>query len=112
MKERFLRAYLTEGRPIGDPATLAELAVEVGLDADEVRELLTTDRFADAVREDERTASALGISAVPFFVVDRALGASGAQPAEMLGQLLRQGWEARPRMAVVADGTACGPAGC
>lgn len=112
MKERFLRAYLTEGRPIGDPATLAELAVETGLDPDEVREVLTTERFAEEVREDERTASSLGISAVPFFVVDRAFGASGAQAPEVLLDLLRRGWDARPRMAVVADGAACGPDGC
>ena len=113
MKERLMRAYLTEGEPIGDPAALERLAVEIGLPEDEVRDLLAGDRFADEVREDERTAARFGIHAVPFFVVDRALGASGAQPPEVLGELLRRGWDARqPVVQVVAAGEACGPDGC
>jgi predicted DsbA family dithiol-disulfide isomerase len=111
-KERFMRAYLTEGEPIGDPAALELLAVEAGLPAEEVREVLGGDRFAAEVRADERTAAALGIHAVPFFVVDRALGAAGAQPPEVLGELLRQGWEARSAVPVVAGGEACAPDGC
>jgi predicted DsbA family dithiol-disulfide isomerase len=112
MKERLMRAYLSEGEPIGDPAALERLAVEAGLPPEAVAEVLATDRFAAEVRADERTAAELGIHAVPFFVVDRALGASGAQPPEVLGELLVQGWAARPRMAVVADGEACGVDGC
>lgn len=112
LKERLLRAYLSEGELIGDHEVLTRLAAEVGLDADEARELLAGDRFAAEVREDERTAASLGIRAVPFFVIDRALGASGAQPSEVLGELLRRGWEARSPAPVVAGGEACGPEGC
>ncbi len=111
LKERFLRAYLTEGEPIGDPAALQRLTVDAGLPEDEVREVLLTDRYAEEVREDERTASALGISAVPFFVVDRSIAASGAQPAELLLELLRRA-RPEPALEVVADGAACGPDGC
>jgi predicted DsbA family dithiol-disulfide isomerase len=95
MKERLLRAYFTEGELISDHDTLVRLAVEVGLDEQEVRELLAGDAYADEVREDERTAGELGISAVPTFVVDRKLGVSGAQPADALLDLLRQGWATR-----------------
>ena len=94
LKERLLRAYHTEGQPIGDPETLERLAVEVGLPADEVRELLAGERYAAEVRDDERTAASFGISGVPFFVVDRSLAASGAQSPEILGQLLSRGWSA------------------
>jgi predicted DsbA family dithiol-disulfide isomerase len=90
MKERFLRAYFTEGQRIGDPETLARLAVEAGLDPAEVDETLATGRFADEVREDERRARLLGINGVPFFVLDERLGVSGAQPAEVFVQALRQ----------------------
>lgn len=93
MKERLLRARLCEGRLISDPEVLAECAAEVGLEAGEVRELVVGDRFADAVRDDEETARRLGIAGVPMFVVDRALGASGAQPPELLVALLERGWE-------------------
>ena len=112
MKERLMRAYLTEGEPIGDPAALERLAIEAGLPADEVREVLAGDRYAAEVRDDERTAHALGIHAVPFFVVDRAMGAAGAQPPEVLGELLRRGWDARAPIPVVTGGEACGPDGC
>jgi predicted DsbA family dithiol-disulfide isomerase len=112
VKERLMRAYLTEGEPIGDPGALERLAVGAGLPPEAVADVLATDRFAAEVRADERTAAELGIHAVPFFVVDRALGASGAHPPEVLGEMLRQGWAARPRIAVMADGEACGADGC
>ena len=95
MKERLLRAYFSEGELMSDRDTLVRLAREVGLDEDEVREMLAGDRFDEEVRDDERTAGAFGISAVPTFVVDRKLGVSGAHPPEALLQLLREGWSRR-----------------
>ena len=112
VKERLFHAYLGEGESIGDPDTLRRLAVEAGLPGDEVADVLAGDRFAAEVRDDERTGSQMGITGVPFFVVDRAVGASGAQDPEVLLELLRQGWERRPAIPVVAGGDACGPDGC
>jgi predicted DsbA family dithiol-disulfide isomerase len=112
MEERLMRAYLSEGELISDAATLERLAIEVGVPAEAVRDLLAGERFADAVRDDERTGAALGISGVPFFVVDRQFGASGAQPPEVLGELLQRAWEARPALDVVTAGDSCGVDGC
>jgi len=112
MKERLLRAYFSEGKLIADHETLVRLAVEVGLNEDEVRQTLASDRYAEQVAADERTAAQFGISAVPTFVVDRALGASGAHPPEALLQLLREGWARRWPMPVIAGGETCGPDGC
>jgi predicted DsbA family dithiol-disulfide isomerase len=112
MKERLLRAYFTEGELMGDPETLIRLAGEVGLDPGETRQMLASDRYADAVRDDERTASSFGISAVPTFVIDRAIGAAGAQPPEALLQLLNEGWARRTPAPVIAGGEACGVDGC
>jgi predicted DsbA family dithiol-disulfide isomerase len=113
LKERLMRAYLTEGKLIGDTAVLAQLATEVGLPEDEVRDVLATDRFAAEVREDERTASSLGIRAVPFFVLDRSIGASGAQAPAVLTDMLEQAWAAsHPVVPVVATGETCGIDGC
>jgi predicted DsbA family dithiol-disulfide isomerase len=106
-----MRAYFTEGELMSDHETLVRLAAEVGLDAEEARSTLESDRFADEVRTDELTAGRLGISAVPTFVVDRALGASGAHLPEQLLGLLRQGWESRAAQ-IVTGGEACGPDGC
>jgi predicted DsbA family dithiol-disulfide isomerase len=112
MKERLLRAYLSEGELVADTDTLARLAVEVGIAEDEARDTLAGDRFADEVRADEQDATRLGISAVPTFIVDRAIGSSGAHPPEALVGLLRQGWERRAPVSVVIGGDACGPDGC
>ncbi len=112
MKERLLRAYFIEGELVGDHETLAALAVEVGLAEDEVRQTLASDRYAAEVRDDERTAAQFGIGAVPTFVVDRALGASGAHPPDALLQLLREGWANRAPVPVIAGGESCGPEGC
>ena len=108
VKERLLGAYLTDGSLMSDHATLQRLATEAGLPAAEVAATLASGRFADAVRDDERTARSLGISAVPFFVVDRRYGASGAQPPEVLLGLLRR---AMP-LETVAGGDSCGVDGC
>ncbi len=107
MKERLLQAYFSEGQLMSDHDALVRLAVDVGLDEDEVRETLASDRFADEVRGDERMAGQFGVSAVPTFVVDRAIGASGAHPPEALLQLLHQGWERHAPATVIAGGESC-----
>ncbi|HEX2848900.1 MAG TPA: DsbA family oxidoreductase, partial [Acidimicrobiales bacterium] len=70
VKERFLAATFTEGEPIGDPETLARLAIDAGLPSDDVDAVLASDRYADGVRADEAEASAIGVNGVPFFVAD------------------------------------------
>jgi len=112
LKERFMRAYLTEWEAIGEPEALQRLAVEAGLPEDDVHEVLVTERYAEEVRDEERTAAGLGIHAVPFFVVDRKFGASGAQPPEALRELLDRAWQEHSPLAVVAGGGVCGPDGC
>ena len=108
LKERLLRATFTEGEPIGDQATLVRLASEVGLDAGEAEEVLRSGRYAADVRADQERARAYGISGVPFFVVDEKFGVSGAQPADVLRQVLEQAWADRPVQLVTAGGSAPG----
>jgi predicted DsbA family dithiol-disulfide isomerase len=113
VKERFFRAYLTEGEAIGEPEVLVRLAADAGLDAEEARSVLTTDRFTSEVREEEAVARTIGIRGVPFFLFDGALAVSGAQPSEVLLRVIEQAWAsaAKPSDEPVADG-ACGADGC
>ena len=97
LKERFMRAYFTEGEPIGERAVLARLASEVGVP--EAGEVLESGGFADGVRADEHEAGALGIHGVPFFVVDRRYGIEGAQPSDLILEALRQAWAERAAAA-------------
>ena len=94
VKERLMRAYFTEGEPIGEPEVLVRLAREAGLDGRRgARDAGAATRYAREVRADEEEAQALGIGGVPFFVIDGRYGVSGAQPAEVLLQVLTRGVE-------------------
>ena len=116
VKERFFQAYLTEGERIGDPETLVRLAAEAGLDEDEARGVLASDRYTADVRADERQAQAYGISGVPFYVIDEKYGVSGAQPADALLQVLEQAWtESHPLQVLTpagGRGEACADGSC
>ncbi len=112
LKERLDRATFTEGSPSSEPAALRALAVEVGLPAVEVDAVLSSDRYADAVRADEAQARAYGISGVPFFVVDGRYGISGAQPADLVLQALEQAWSERSPLTVVGAGPGGQGPGC
>jgi predicted DsbA family dithiol-disulfide isomerase len=82
-------------RSVYDKETLVGLAVEVGLNEAEVRAVLDDpDAYAEEVRADERLAAELGARGVPFFVLNRQYGVSGAQSAESYTQALEQAWAA------------------
>ena len=104
LKERLMAGYFVEGAAIGEPDVLARLAVEVGLDEPGARAVLDGNAYADAVRHDELEARQLGISGVPFFVLDRAYGVSGAQPSELILGALDQAWTAAHPLQMVGAG--------
>lgn len=112
MKERLFRAYLTEGRALGERDTLVELAGEVGIDEGDARAALDSDAFAQGVRADESRARALGITGVPFFVIDEKYGISGAQPAEVILGALRQAWSESGMVVMGGDGGRCDDGSC
>lgn len=89
IQERFLRGQLCEGEVLDDPDTLVRLGSEVGLPAEAVREVVEGDGYAAEVRADIDEAHALRITGVPFFVIDRRYGVSGAQPAELFRRALQ-----------------------
>ena len=94
MVDRLLRAHFTEGELISDPAVLARLAGELGVPAPEPGE------HAESVRADQELAASFGVRGVPFFAVDRSIGATGAQDVEVLLDMLQESVRrsaARPR---------------
>ncbi len=114
--QRLYRANFAEERSLfNDDERLVEIAVGAGLDEAEVRKVLADPQaYADEVRADEREAAQLGATGVPFFVLDRKYGVSGAQPAEVFERALTQAWGERSPLTLVEDGgaEACGPDGC
>ena len=100
-------AYFTKNLELSDHAVLKKIAVECGLDGGEVEEVLSGERYAEDVREDEKEAASLGIHAVPYFVIGGKYGLSGAQPSEILKQAINEALAEEN-----FSGMACGADGC
>lgn len=99
MKDRLMKAYFTEGADLSDHATLARLAGEAGMVESQVVEWLATDVDKDAVKADIERARMMGVQGVPFFILDKSIGVSGAQPATTLAQAMDYAIEQRDKAA-------------
>ena len=92
MKERFLKAYFTDGLNVDDPQTLLKLAEEIGLDAEKTQVVLNSEQYLEEVNQDIYESRLVGVRGVPFFVLDRKYGISGAQPDEVFDDTLSKAW--------------------
>jgi predicted DsbA family dithiol-disulfide isomerase len=90
VKEAVLSAFFEQGKDIGDPAVLLDIARETALDEDRVRTLLASDELQTQVGERAEMARASGISGVPTFIFDSAQGFSGAQPEAVFLEIFDQ----------------------
>jgi predicted DsbA family dithiol-disulfide isomerase len=88
------RAYFVDARNIGDPEVLLDIVAKVGLDPDEARKVLEERRFKEAVDADWQKSASYGVTGVPTFVAAR-YGVVGAQPYEVLAQLLERAGAAK-----------------
>ena len=86
--EGLLRAHWLEGRDIGDPAVLTDIAAAAGMDGPVTARLLASDADRDEVARREAHARQRGISAVPTFIVADTHAVSGAQPAALWQQVI------------------------
>lgn len=91
--ERAMKAHFTDSLDIGDHATLAKLASEIGLDENEALDVLANDKYSDNIAADKAEGLKIGIQGVPFFIVNDKYTISGAQPSENFLKLLRQIWK-------------------
>ena len=86
--------HFGEAKSVHSIDALVELAAGAGLDPEAARTVLDDrDRYADDVRADEKQARDLGITGVPFYVLDGRYGVSGAQPIEVFTQALAQAYD-------------------
>ena len=114
MKTRLFRAYFTEGKNIDDTETLIALAREIGLDAEEARTVLESNKYTEEVNNDINESQQLGVRGVPFFVFDRKYAVSGAQPTNAFVETLEKSFaewrEANPDVQLqVSEGPSCEP---
>ncbi len=92
-EEKLFKAYFTDGKNIADHSTLIALGTEIGLESDSVKQMLETGAFAKEVELDIKTAAAIGVRGVPFFVINERYSISGAQPSESFLVALNEAWK-------------------
>jgi len=92
-EEALFEAHFTEGKNIDDPKVIEEIATLIGINSNEVKDMLASDAFSYEVKQDEMEARNIGVRGVPFFVVDDKYAISGAQPSEVFLQTLQKAWE-------------------
>ncbi len=90
MAEALMQAYFTEGRNLSDKQTLLALSNGLGLDLKTVEHVLDENQFEDIVKQDFQEAKQIGVQGVPFFVINREYGVSGAQDSAYFLQVLNQ----------------------
>ncbi len=121
-KEALLSGHFEHGRDIADHDYLAEVGRSLGIDPALTRRVLESDEFIAEVEADIAEARALGVTGVPFFVIDRKYGISGAQAPETFAEALETAWQESHSLTVLAGGASrpgaepggavCGPEGC
>jgi predicted DsbA family dithiol-disulfide isomerase len=92
MKERLLKAYFMEGANFDDKPSLMNFAEEIGISRQRAEQCLDSKEFEDKVDQDIAESSALGVRGVPFFVLDRKYGISGAQPVSVFEETIKKAW--------------------
>ena len=110
MIEELFKAYFSDNKELADKELLQRIGEECGLDAEEIKEVLASDKYKDEVILDEREAMRYGIHAVPFFVVGQ-YGISGAQSTEGMKATIMTALEKETGTAE-EQGMTCGPDGC
>ncbi|MDQ0636763.1 putative DsbA family dithiol-disulfide isomerase [Pedobacter sp. W3I1] len=119
-EEKLFEAHFVNSKNIGETNVLIDLAVEIGLDKDEAESVLNGNEFAEAVRYDIYESQNLGIRGVPYFVMDRKYGVSGAQPVQAFTDALTKSFtewkESQPKTRLTSlnknDDAVCDENGC
>jgi len=90
MKQRLMELYFTEGADLSNRAVLVGAAADVGLDPEDVRAALDSDRDIAEIEREVEAAKEAGIQGVPCFILDGKYAISGAQEPEALAQAIMQ----------------------
>jgi predicted DsbA family dithiol-disulfide isomerase len=85
-----MNAYWGEGRDIGDAEVLVQLGEPLGLDPDEIRDVVASGRYEDRIRASTAAVLEMGAGGVPAFVVDDRLLIPGAQPHDLFARVLEK----------------------
>lgn len=104
--EALFKSYFEKNENLADHAVLLRIASECGLDGNEVKDMLASDKYRDEVLKDEREAAGNGIHAVPFFIIGK-YGISGAQSMDVMKQALTRTLEEEKTEGLSCDADGC-----
>ncbi|MFA7745678.1 DsbA family oxidoreductase [Salinicoccus roseus] len=107
-------AYFTEGRNVARAEVILEIAQTIGMDTTAVEEMLGSNDYKETVISEQNEATRLGAQGVPFFVINRKYGVSGAQPPEAFLEAIEKAHEEEKPLVDLGgdDGASCGRDGC
>ena len=111
-EELLFKLHFTDGKNIADVTTLVNAAEELGLDTDQAQYVLTSDSFDYEVKQDILEARNIGVSGVPFFVLNNKYAVSGAQPIDAFIEALTQTYNETVVNKTIVEGDSCGIDGC
>lgn len=107
IEEELFKLHFEEGADIDDTETLVKAAISIGIAEQEIRNVLSTDAFADEVKQDQRQAGQIGVRGVPFFVFNNKYAISGAQSPETFLEILEKAWaefeQQKPLITITGD---------
>lgn len=109
-EEELFKAHFVEGKNIDDNEILTQTGIAIGLDEKEVQEMLSSDAFSVEVKQDEMQARSIGVSGVPFFVLNNKYAVSGAQSPDTFLEVLEQTWkefEKENKPLITTEGETC-----
>lgn len=107
LKERFLKAYFVDLTPLNDSAVLYDILSDFGWDSTKVDAIIRDESIASLVRAEIAHYQQMGVSGVPFFVINNQYGISGAQSTETFLEALNQ----VDAMPSIEEGESCDPEG-
>ncbi|MDQ3396015.1 MAG: DsbA family oxidoreductase, partial [Bacteroidota bacterium] len=112
-EEKLFAAYFEQGKNVEDHNVLAGIGEELGLDIPKLKEVLIGDAYVQDVKADIQEAQNLNITGVPFFVLNRKYGISGAQPVNIFLEVLEKAYKDEiQQMEVTAEGNSCKDDNC
>ena len=114
LAEKLYKAYFSDSLELANHDVLRRFAAEIGLDENDVNEVLSSDKYGDDVKNEEWEAHANRITAVPFFLVNDEVGIPGALPVENMKAVLAEALEKEEKRKKEAElpTMSCGPDGC
>lgn len=105
LKERFLKAYFEELDPLNERKTLYSILDDFGWSAEKVDQIIADESIAQTVREEIAYYQRMGVSGVPFFIINNKYGISGAQATEVFLEALQS---VEP-IEIINEGDTCDP---